>query len=121
MTSETLERKTLSASTLIGDTVRDTQGQELGDIKEIMLDVRSGRIAYAVLDMGGFLGFGNKLFAMPWAMLTLDADDHQFVLNVSKERLENAPGFDQDNWPDFSSREWATDLHVYYDIAPYWS
>lgn len=121
MASETHNRNTLSASTMIGDDVRNPEGENLGSIKEIMLDVDTGRIAYAVLDIGGFLGIGNKLFAMPWAMLSLDTDEHEFVLNVPKERLENAPGFDQDDWPDFSSRDWGAEIYTYYDTDPYWS
>jgi len=121
MTSRTLERNTLSATTLMGDTIRNQENEELGTIKDIMVDVAGGRIAYAVLDMSGFLGLRTKLFAVPWGMLTLDADNHQFVLNVPKERLENAPGFDKDDWPDFSSREWGMRIHTYYGLTPYWS
>ena len=120
MTQRTLERKTLSASTLIGDSVRNPDGEDLGSIKEIMLDVHTGRIAYAVLDMGGFLGIGNKLFALPWSTLAIDADKHEFVLNVPKERLKNAPGFDQDDWPDFSDRTWGMEVHTFYHADPYW-
>lgn len=115
-----MTRRTLSASTLIGDTVRNREDEELGTLSEIMFDVDSGRIAYAVLDMGGFLGFGNKLFAMPWAMLRIDSDNHSIVLDVSKDRLEHAPGFDKDDWPDFSSRDWGMTIHTYYGINPYW-
>jgi sporulation protein YlmC with PRC-barrel domain len=120
MTQTTLERQTMSASTLMGDTIRNPKGEELGTLSEIMLDMDSGRVAYAVLDMGGFLGFGNKLFAMPWSMLTLDPETHTFVLDMPRERLERAPGFDKDEWPDFSNREWATTIHTYYGVNPYW-
>lgn len=120
MTTRTLERRTLSASTMMGDTVRNPQGDELGTIKEIMLDVDTGRIAYAVLDMGGFLGFGNKLFATPWMALRLDPEHHEFVLDIAKDRLKDAPGFDQDDWPDFSNREWGIEIYTYYGVAPYW-
>ncbi len=118
MTSQTMNRRTLSASTLTGDTVRNTEGQELGTITETMIDVPSGRIAYAVLDMGGFLGIGNKLFALPWQALDLDAENHEFVLDVPKEKLESAPGFPKDEWPDFSNPEWSTRIHDFYGIAP---
>lgn len=119
-TSDTLHRSTLSATTMIGNPVRNSDGEDLGTFKEIMLDVSSGRIAYAVLNMGGFLGLGNKLFAVPWPTLTLDGAEHQFLFDISKERLENAPGFDQDHWPDFSSREWGLEIHSYYGQPPYW-
>ena len=92
----------MGADTLIGNDVRNADGDELGEIKEIMLDVRSGRVAYAVLSFGGFLGMGERLFAVPWSALTLDPMNRRFVLNVDPERLKGAPGFDSDNWPDMA-------------------
>ncbi|GAA5784645.1 PRC-barrel domain-containing protein [Chitiniphilus shinanonensis] len=75
----------------------NTAGDDLGEIKGIMLDVQRGRIAYAVLSFGGFLGVGNKLFAIPWQTLVLDTDRKRFVLDVSEERLKAASGFDKDH------------------------
>ena len=95
-------RRVMSAGTLAGDRVRNAAGEDLGKIEEIMIDVPSGRIAYAVLSFGGFLGMGNKLFAVPWNALTLNEAEHEFILDVDKSTLENAPGFDKDNWPDMS-------------------
>jgi hypothetical protein len=63
---------------------------------------------------------GKKLFAIPWHALTLDAAEKRFVINVSKERLESAPGFDKDHWPSMADPAWASELHAYYDVAPYW-
>lgn len=111
----------MDAATLIGDDVVNAQGDDLGKIEAIMLDVRSGRIAYAVLSFGGFLGFGSKLFAIPWNAFTLDANEERFVLNVSKEKLENAEGFDKDNWPTMADTAWATKIHAYYEVVPYWN
>jgi sporulation protein YlmC with PRC-barrel domain len=82
----------MTASTLEGDSVVNAVGEDLGKIEEIMLDVPLGRIAYAVLSFGGFLGIGNRLFAIPWHVLELDPLNHRFVMDVSRERLENAPG-----------------------------
>ena len=96
-----------AASALEGETVLDAHGETLGEIEEIMLDVTSGRIAYAVLAVGGFLGIGEKYFAVPWRALTLDADRQCFVLDVDKDTLENAPAFDRDNWPAMSDETWA--------------
>lgn len=76
--------------------------------------MRTGKVAYAVLSFGGFLGMGGKLFALPWAALTLDTENKRFTLSVSKERLESAPGFDSDNWPDMANPEWASGIHTYY-------
>ena len=110
----------MSASTLDGDKVVNAVGEDLGKIEDIMLDVGSGRIAYAVLSFGGFLGMGDKLFAVPWSALTLDTDDKCFVLDVPKERLEKAPGFDKDHWPSMADRTWASEVHAYYEVSPYW-
>jgi sporulation protein YlmC with PRC-barrel domain len=110
----------MDAATLKGDDVVNATGESLGTIEAIMLDVASGRIAYAVLSFGGFLGVGSKLFAIPWSALALDATQKRFILDVSKERLESAPGFDKDHWPSMGERAWATDLHAHYDVPPYW-
>ncbi len=112
--------KVLSASTIIGDAVRNPAGEDLGSIKELMFDVQHGRIAYAVLSFGGFLGLGDKLFAVPWQALTIDTDNHCLVLNADQERLENAPGFDKDHWPQTGDTQWQSDVHSYYGVEPYW-
>jgi sporulation protein YlmC with PRC-barrel domain len=110
----------IDAASLRGLVVVNSTDEELGTIETIMLDVPSGRIAYAVLSFGGFFGMGNKLFAMPWAALTLDAARKRFILDVRKELLESAPGFDKNHWPRMADREWAIQLHAYYDAEPYW-
>ena len=110
----------MEADTLEGNDVVNAQGEKLGDIKSIMIDVPSGRVAYAVLSSGGFLGIGGKLFAIPWSALTLDADNKCFILNIDKERLKNAPGFDKDHWPSMADQRWATEVHSYYERRPYW-
>ncbi|MES2365450.1 MAG: PRC-barrel domain-containing protein [Pseudomonadota bacterium] len=110
----------MGADTLIGEDVYNHRDEDLGDIKEIMLDMRSGRIAYAVLSFGGFLGMGEKLFAVPWNALTLDTENKRFILNVEKDRLKDAPGFDNDNWPDMADTTWATGIHDYYGTQPYY-
>ncbi|HEV7801284.1 MAG TPA: PRC-barrel domain-containing protein [Burkholderiales bacterium] len=110
----------MAASSLEGETVQNHQGETLGEIEEIMLDVRGGRIAYAVLAVGGFLGMGEKYFAIPWRALTLDTDRKCFLLDVDKDRLKNAPGFDKEHWPSMADQKWAGDVHQYYGTVPYW-
>jgi sporulation protein YlmC with PRC-barrel domain len=112
--------RVMGASTLTGDEVVNRQQEKLGRVEEIMLDVPTGRIAYAVLASGGFLGIGDKLFAVPWSALTLDTANKCFVLDVAKERLEQAPGFDKDRWPSMADADWARELHTYYRVRPYW-
>jgi sporulation protein YlmC with PRC-barrel domain len=113
-------RRVMSASSLSGDRVRNTAGEDLGKVKELMIDIPSGRVAYAVLSFGGVLGLGDKLFAIPWNVLTLDEDEKQFILNADKTTLEKAPGFDQNNWPDMADPGWGTQIHSYYGVHPYW-
>jgi len=109
----------MGANTLLGNDVYNHKAEELGDIKEIMLDMRTGRIDYVVLSFGGFLKMGEKLFAVPWSALTLDTQNKCFVLNVEKERLEHAPGFDKDKWPNMADQTWANEVHTYYGTKPY--
>ena len=104
----------MGADTLIGDGVVNAAEEDLGDIKEIMLDMQTGQVAYAVLAFGGFLGMGEKLFAVPWQALHLDTVNKRFVLNVDKDRLKGAPGFDKDAWPDMSDLSWASGIHSFY-------
>ena len=108
----------MGADTLLGEDVVNALGEDLGDIKEIMLDMRSGQVAYAVLSFGGFLGIGEKLFAVPWQALQLDTINKRFVLDVVKERLKFAPGFDKDDWPDMSDVSWANEIHTFYGTDP---
>lgn len=108
----------MGADTLIGDSVVNAQEEDLGDIREIMLDMQAGQVAYAVLAFGGFLGMGEKLFAVPWQALHLDTVNKRMVLNVDKDRLKNAPGFDKDAWPDMSDVSWASGIHSFYGTDP---
>lgn len=104
----------MGANTLIGNDVYSQNDEDLGDIKEIMLDTVSGKVCYAVLSYGGFLGMGEKLFAVPWQALTLDTDNERFVLNVDSAKLDSAPGFDKDHWPNMADETWANSIHSYY-------
>jgi sporulation protein YlmC with PRC-barrel domain len=104
----------MGADTLIGDDVYNHKDEDLGDIKEIMLDMRTGQIAYAVLSFGGIMGMGEKLFAVPWQSLRLDTANKRFVLDVEKDRLQNAPGFDKDHWPDMSDQNWTSQINTFY-------
>ena len=94
----------LSATTLIGDDITNPQKEDLG----------SGNISYAVVSFGGVFGIGDKLFAVPWSQLTVDRQNKCLVLNVSKDRLKDAPGFDKDNWPNFADDAFASNLNTYY-------
>jgi sporulation protein YlmC with PRC-barrel domain len=110
----TATRRTLTARSLTGEAVRNAAGEDLGKIEDLMLDLPTGRIAYAVLSFGGFLGMGNKLFAVPWSSMKLDGHEHKFVLDVAKDRLAKAPGFDKEHWPDMADESWGRSIYQYY-------
>jgi sporulation protein YlmC with PRC-barrel domain len=109
-----LGSRVLSASTLNGDDVYNPNGDKLGSIKEIMLDIESGKVCYAVLSFGGFLSLGEKLFAVPWSALAIDTENKRFVMDTDEERLKNAPGFDSDNWPNMADPTWEKSVHAYF-------
>jgi sporulation protein YlmC with PRC-barrel domain len=97
--------KYLTATTIIGDKVYNSEDESLGQIKDVMLNLHEGKIDYVVIEYGGFLGIGEKYFAVPFQALSLDTSRHAFILRQKKEVLENAPGFDKDHWPETNSHE----------------
>jgi sporulation protein YlmC with PRC-barrel domain len=113
-------RRVLAASTLAGDSVKNPMGEDLGKLDEIMIDIPSGKIAYAVVSFGGVLRMGNKLFAIPWSAFQVDEDEKCLILDVPKETLESAPGFDKNNWPDMADNAWGERVYRHYDATPYW-
>jgi sporulation protein YlmC with PRC-barrel domain len=110
----------LAASSLKGDNVVNPQGEDPGKIEDIMLDLDRGRIAYTVLSFGGFLGMGDKLFAIPWQAFTVDTANKRLILNAKKGVLEKATGFDKNNWPDMADPAWGATVYGYYGYKPYW-
>jgi sporulation protein YlmC with PRC-barrel domain len=108
------------ASKIIGTDVKNSQGEDLGDIKDLVLDPMSGRLSYVVVSYGGLLGMGDKLFAIPWSAVRWSTDKDYFVLNMDKEALKNAPGFDEDHWP-VSGAQWQQqrqELNRFYRVNP---
>ena len=110
----------MTCSAIVGDAVVDSSGEELGTLDHMMIDVPQGCIAYAVLACGGVFGIGVKLFAIPWSALALDSERNRFVLDVSRERLDKAPGFDRDHWPAMADPAWARSVHDFFGVPPYW-
>ncbi len=107
----------MGANTLIGDHVHNAQDEHLGDIKEIMLEIRTGKVAYAVLSSGGVFTIGEKLFAVPWSALKLDTVNKRFVLDIERDGFKNAPGFDSNDWPDMADQSWVDNISTYYGTA----
>jgi sporulation protein YlmC with PRC-barrel domain len=112
--------KVLSASTLMNDEVRNFNDEKLGKIEDFMLDMERGCISYAALSFGGVFGIGDKMFAVPWKAMTVDTENKCFRLDRDKERLENAPGFDKDNWPESPDTSWLGDVYDHYGQERYW-
>ena len=108
----------LSLSTLTGHRVQNAAGEDLGKIEDLVFDESSGRILYAVLSFGGFLGMGNRLVAIPWVRLRLQSDHKGFILNIDNETLEHAPSFDKEHWPDMSLPEWRDRTETYFAYNP---
>jgi sporulation protein YlmC with PRC-barrel domain len=106
----------MGAGTLTGDHVHNLKDEHLGDIKEFMIDMSTGKIAYAVMSVGGVFTIGEKLFAVPWSALKLDTVKKLLVLDVAKERFENAPGFDSDDWPNMADQAWSNNVRDFYAI-----
>lgn len=108
----------LSAGTLKGSKVFNKAGEDVGKIEKLMIDLADGRIAYAVLFFGEILNKGNKLFAIPWQLLTPKVHEHAFILDISRDVLEKAEGFDKDRWP--LTHEELFSAYTYYGHQPYW-
>lgn len=110
----------LKASSMIGTSVVNPGGDNLGDVKEVVIDPRSGKVAYAVVSFGGFLGMGEKLFAVPFSALQFNPEENEYLLDVPKDRLKMAPGFDPEHWPAMSDEKWNREVYKFYDRSPYW-
>jgi len=111
----------VSASKIIGEPVINRQKENLGKIHELVIDTELGTMAYVVLSFGGIMGLGNKLFAIPWQAFEFSPTEFKLMLHVDKETLKNAPGFDQEKWPDFADRSWGERVHSYYGYRTSWS
>ena len=104
----------LTATSIIGDKVENSRGEDLGTIDNLMINIHSGRVEYVILQFGSVLGIGGKLFAIPFQELRVAPGRHMFILDRDKDYLKMSPGFDKDHWPD-------TNDHTYYgDVDSYW-
>ncbi|AUH72726.1 PRC-barrel domain-containing protein [Legionella sainthelensi] len=104
----------VNSNNVVGIGVENSAGEDLGQIEALMIDKISGQVAYVVLSFGGFLGLGDKLFALPWKVFSYDPVLEKFILNVDKEKLKNSPGFDKENWPDMNADSFTQAIRSYY-------
>ena len=107
-------------STLLGNDVVNAKGESVAQLNEIVLDVSSARIAYAVLSLGGLLGIGERLVAIPWEALRREPENRRLILDLPHDKLAKAPSFSKHDWPDMSNPEWGASIYRYYDLRPYW-
>ncbi len=110
----------VKTSNIIGTKVVSPKNEDLGKVEEVVIDVFNGRIGYLILSFGGFLGMGEKLYAVPWKALHYDNELHVYVLNLTKEQIERAPGFEKETWPEFTDERWNRNVHSYYELPPFW-
>lgn len=107
-------KQVVKTSDVIGKDVINAQGENLGKIEEIVLDKLIGEVRYVVLSFGGFLGMGDKLYALPWKSISYMPSEDSFVLSIDKDRIKNAPGFDKNNWPDFANITFTKSVSDFY-------
>ena len=105
---------------VVGKKVVNLEGEDIGEIHEVMIESITGSVTYAVMSFGGFLGIGDKLFAVPWVSLRYDRNGDVFVMKADRDLLKNAPGFDKDDWPDMSDPTRLSEIYKYYGSEPYW-
>lgn len=107
----------VSSEDVEGTNVYDMQGSKIGDIDHLMIDKPSGRVSYAVMSFGGFLGLGHSHYPVPWSALKYDTTLDGYVTGITEAQLQNAPSFSDDSWTD---RSWETNVHKHYNAPYYW-
>ncbi len=110
----------IAADQVNGTAVYDTQGDRLGSVEDLMIDKESGRVAYAVLSFGGFLGIGDKHHPLPWSTLKYDRNLGGFVVGLDRRVLEGGPVYDDAQPAAWNDENWGRRVHDYYKATPYW-
>ena len=111
---------TVKSTGIVGTRVLTLKFEDAGKVEEVAIDVHTGRIAYLVISFGGVLGIGEKLYAVPWKSVQYHRDLNAYLLNVTPEQIEHAPGFERETWPPLSDPAWNQRIHDYYNVPPYW-
>jgi sporulation protein YlmC with PRC-barrel domain len=115
-------RKAYQSKNVVGMVVKNSDKQVLGNIEEIVVDIESGTIAYAVLSFDGFFGFIEKFFAIPWNEFSLTHDEAEsyFILDTDRDKLSALPGFNKKDWPDMANSDWDAELDQLYQSDDEW-
>jgi hypothetical protein len=104
-----------------GTSVYNAEGETLGAIHDVMIDKLSGKVAYAIMSFGGFLGMGNQYHPLPWSVLKYNTNLGGYVVHLDKRQLEGGPAYDVDEEPAWGDRAYESKIHDYYGVGPYWS
>ena len=110
----------ISCDKVEGTAVQNRKGESLGSIYNIMIDKHTGKVAYAVMSFGGFLGIGERYHPLPWSVLNYDPTAGAYVVDLNKKVLEGAPTYGRDERVDWEDRAWGQRVHDYYGVSPYW-
>jgi len=114
VTHDSNSRRLLCGSVLVGARVRGEDGEDIGRIEEVLIDINAGRVAYALIAVGGVMGIGEKLYAVPWRAIRRGADDSEVILDGDREQLERAARFDPLHWQDPADETWIAHLDQFY-------
>ncbi|MDR3535686.1 MAG: PRC-barrel domain-containing protein [Acetobacteraceae bacterium] len=110
----------IGADQVQGTSVYSGRGEKLGSVEDVMLDKVSGRVAYAVLSFGGFLGIGDRYYPLPWEKLRYDTDLSGYVVDIDRTLLEGAPSYADDEVVHWDDRAWGERVAGYYGARPFW-
>jgi len=116
----TTHSRLIASDKVEGTTVYNPSGEKIGSIENVMIDKLSGKVAYADMSFGGFLGMGDKHHPLPWSLLKYSTDMDGYVVNIDKDKLKNAPTFDTSKSPEWEDQTWGQQVHSYYSATPYW-
>ncbi len=110
----------IAGDNVAGTSVYDLAGEKLGTVEDVMIDKRSGQIAYAVMSFGGFLGIGDRYHPLPWKKLSYDTALGGYRVDLDRRILEGAPSYARDEDVAWDDRAWGRRVHDYYRADPYW-
>jgi sporulation protein YlmC with PRC-barrel domain len=113
--------RVVSTAAMKGTHVHNFAGEDLGKVDDFVINFETGRIAYVAVSQGGFLGIGDKLFAVPWELFSVRPESRELFLDIDKQLLLDAPGFDRNDWPDMVDEAWTTQIRAHYAQKPYWN
>jgi hypothetical protein len=108
----------ISSEDVEGTSVYSPAREQIGEIDHLMIDKVSGKVTYAVMSFGGFLGLGHNHYPVPWGALKYDTGVDGYVTNITEAQLRDAPAFSDDSWDD---RNWEKSVYTHYNVPPYWA